>query len=100
MLYGVARHAGAVPLAETDALAAWLARQAGIDVPDGPLTVAIADADVSGGRVAATAIDVPWSQAASAVLVAARGRDELRVGLLDLDDATVDEEPQPGRRTS
>jgi acyl-CoA dehydrogenase len=89
VLYGVARHAGAVPLAETDALASWLAQQAGIDVPDGPLTVAIADAEPAGGRVAGTAIDVPWTRASAAVLLAARGRDELRVGVLD--DATVEE---------
>jgi acyl-CoA dehydrogenase len=91
VLYGVARHAGAVPLAETDALACWLAQQAGIEVPDGPLTVAIADAELAGGAVAGTAIDVPWTLASSAVLLAARGRDELRVGLLDLDSATVEE---------
>ena len=100
VLFGVARHAGAVPLAETDALACWLAQQAGIEGPDGPLTVAIADAElagggVAGGRIAGTAIDVPWTLASSAVLLAVRGRDELRVGLLDLDPdldkATVEE---------
>jgi acyl-CoA dehydrogenase len=89
VLYGVARHAGAVPLAETDTLACWLAQQAGIDVPDGPLTVAIADAEPAAGRVAGTAIDVPWTRASSAVLLAARGRDELRIGVLDLGNATV-----------
>lgn len=91
VLYGVARHAGAVPLAETDALACWLAQQAGIEPPDGPLTVAIADAESAGGRVKGTAIDVPWSKAAAGVLLAAHGRDELRVGVLDLDNATLDE---------
>lgn len=90
VLYGVARHAGAVPLAETDALACWLAQQAGIEVPDGPLTVAVADAELAGGRVAGTAIDVPWTRASSAVLLAARGRD-LRVGVLDVDPDTVEE---------
>ena len=50
---GLARYAAAVPIAETDLLAAWLARTAGVAVPDtGPLTVAIADADVRDGRVA------------------------------------------------
>jgi acyl-CoA dehydrogenase len=91
VLYGVARHAGAVPLAETDTLACWLAQQAGIDVPDGPLTVATADAEPAGGRIAGTAIDVPWTRASSAVLLAARGRDELRIGVLDLENATVEE---------
>jgi acyl-CoA dehydrogenase len=91
VLYGVARHAGAVPLAETDALACWLAQQAGVEVPDGPLTVAIAGAELAGGRIAGTAIEVPWTRASSAVLLAARGRDELRVGLLDLDPDLVEE---------
>ena len=68
VLYGVARHAGAVPLAETDAMAAWLAQQASVELPDGPLTVAIADAEPAGGRVAGTAVDVPWTRASSAVL--------------------------------
>jgi acyl-CoA dehydrogenase len=82
VLYGVARHAGAVPLAETDALAGWLGREAGIDVPDGPLTVAIADADAGAGRVRGTAEAVPWARACSTVL-AVRSRDGLKIGVLD-----------------
>jgi acyl-CoA dehydrogenase len=89
VLYGLARHAGAVPIAETDALACWLAAQAGIEPPEGPLTVATADADMSGGRVSGTAIEVPWTRAGAAVLLAAHVRDELWVGILDLDDADV-----------
>ncbi len=51
VLSGLARHAGAVPIAETDLLAGWLAGLAGIDVPDtGPLTIAIADAEAVDGR--------------------------------------------------
>jgi acyl-CoA dehydrogenase len=92
VLYGVARHAGAVPLAETDVLAAWLAWEAGIDVPDGPLTVAVADAEPSGGRLAGSAVDVPWTRAGAAVLVAARSGGELRVGRLDLDAASVEDD--------
>lgn len=91
VLSGIARHAGAVPLAETDALAGWLAQRAGIDLPDGPLTVAIADADAAGGRVAGSAIDVPWTRACATVLLAARGRDELRVGVLDIADAGIED---------
>ncbi|MFZ3303961.1 MAG: acyl-CoA dehydrogenase, partial [Mycobacterium sp.] len=62
-LYGVARHAGAVPLAETDALAGWLGQQAGIELPNGPLTVAVADAESDGARVTGTAAAVPWARA-------------------------------------
>lgn len=91
VLSGVARHAGSVPLAETDALAGWLAQQAGIDVPDGPLTVGIVDADAADSRVAGTAIEVPWTRESAAVLLAACGEDKLRVGLLDIAEASVEE---------
>jgi acyl-CoA dehydrogenase len=89
-LYGLARHAGAVPLAETDALAGWLGQKAGIELPDGPLTVAIADADTGGERVSGTAHDVPWARACTTVL-AVRTRDGLRVGVLDAASCTVQE---------
>jgi acyl-CoA dehydrogenase len=91
LLYGMARHAAAVPIAETDVLGAWLGQQAGIELPDGPLTVAIADTDTGGGRVSGTAVQVPWTRACTAVLLAANGSRGLYVGLLDVDDATVHE---------
>ena len=71
VLAGLARHAGAVPIAETDLLAGWLAGQAGLDIPSGPLTVAVGRAGI--------ARDVPWPSDA-AVLVADRAADGLRVG--------------------
>lgn len=87
VLRGIARHAGSVPVAETDLLAAWLAGQAGVEVPEsGPLTVAIAHAEVVDGRLVGTAHDVPWTRAAAAngvLLLAARAGDRLLVGLLD-----------------
>jgi acyl-CoA dehydrogenase len=89
-LYGVARHAGAVPLAETDTLAGWLGLQADIELPDGPLTVAIADAETDGVRVTGTARAVPWARACTALL-AARDRDGLRVGVLDAANRTLHE---------
>lgn len=85
-LYGLARHAGSVPLAETDALAGWLGLQAGIELPDGPMTVAIADADTDGPRIAGTARSVPWARSCAAVLLAVRGPDGLRVGLVESAD--------------
>jgi acyl-CoA dehydrogenase len=89
-LYGLARHACAVPLAETDALAGWLGQQAGIELPDGPLTVAIADADSEADRVIGTAHGVPWARACTTVL-AVQCRDGLRVGVLDEASAIVHE---------
>jgi acyl-CoA dehydrogenase len=83
VLSGLARHAAAVPIAETDLLAAWLAGKAGLPVPDtGPLTVAIAaDSHESGGRIKGTARDVAWP--VDVVVVAARTSDVLHVGVVD-----------------
>jgi acyl-CoA dehydrogenase len=83
-LYGIARHAGAVPLAETDALAGWLGQQAGIELPDGPLTVAIADAENEGARVTGTANAVPWARACAAALLAVTTPAGLQVGVIDV----------------
>jgi acyl-CoA dehydrogenase len=89
-LYGLAGHAGQVPLAETDALAGWLGRQAAIDLPDGPLTVAIADGESAGGRITGTAVGVPWGRAATPVLLV-HGPDGPQVGLLDTGITTLTE---------
>jgi acyl-CoA dehydrogenase len=86
VLSGLARHAAAVPVAETDLLGGWLAGVVGLLVPGtGPLTVAVADASESGGRLTGTARDVPWPS--STVVLAARTADALHVGLID--DAPV-----------
>jgi acyl-CoA dehydrogenase len=83
VLSGLARHAGAVPIAETDLLAAWLAGEAAVDVPDsGPLTVAVADAQTVDGRIIGVATDVAWPHSAS-VLLAARTADGLHVTVVD-----------------
>jgi acyl-CoA dehydrogenase len=89
VLSGLARHAGAVPIAETDLLAAWLAVEAAVDVPgSGPLTVAMADAESIDGRIVGAATDVPWPHS-TAVVLAARTDDALHVALLH-DPAVVD----------
>jgi acyl-CoA dehydrogenase len=82
VLAGLARHAAAVPVAETDLLAVWLAAKAGLEVPEaGPLTVALADAELRDGSLVGTAYDVPWPHSA-AVVLAARTPEALHVGLL------------------
>jgi acyl-CoA dehydrogenase len=90
-LYGVARHAGAVPLAETDALAGWLGQQVGIELPSGPLTVAVADAETDGPRVTGTASVVPWARACDAALLAVTTPDGLRVGVIEIVDVKLQE---------
>jgi alkylation response protein AidB-like acyl-CoA dehydrogenase len=83
VLEGLARWAAAVPVAETDLLAAWLATQAGLQVPGaGPLSVAIADARAVDDRIAGIATDVPWPRSGP-VLLAMRGDDATFVTVLD-----------------
>lgn len=75
VLRALARHAVSVPLAETDVLACWLARTAGLSVPDaGPLTVAVGAA---GGNFEA----VPYAGDAAAVVLAVPDGDRLRVAV-------------------
>ena len=82
VLSGLARHAAAVPIAETDLLAAWLAAKAGLPVPDsGPLTVATADAVEHDGRISGTAREVPWPL--GTVVLAARTSDALHVAVIE-----------------
>jgi acyl-CoA dehydrogenase len=90
-LYGMARHAGAVPLAETDALAGWLGQQVGIELPSGPLTVAVADAETDGGRVTGAARAVPWARACAAALLAVTTPAGLRIGVIDIIPGELEE---------
>jgi acyl-CoA dehydrogenase len=85
----LARYAAAVPIAETDLLAAWLAAQADLSVPaDGPMTVALADTEPAGGRLAGTATDVPWPQTPTVVL-AVRTADATHVAVLPDTEVTT-----------
>ncbi|WP_099037679.1 acyl-CoA dehydrogenase family protein [Mycobacterium neglectum] len=94
----LAGHAGAVPIAETDLLAMWLAAKADVKVPDsGPLTVALAEAELRDGRVTGTAHDVPWPGSA-AVVLAARTSEGVYVDVLTdpptAESATLAAEPR------
>jgi acyl-CoA dehydrogenase len=82
VLRGLARHAAAVPIAETDLMACWLARKAGFEPPPGPLTVAIAQGAISNHTIAGTAALVPWAQVAAAVVLAVCAADALHVGIM------------------
>jgi acyl-CoA dehydrogenase len=86
VLRGLARHAVAVPAAETDLLAGWLAGRAGLAVPDtGPLTLAQADVlDGVAGRV-------PWAATAVAIVLAVRDGNRLLVAALGAGDTEITE---------
>ncbi|WP_445168099.1 acyl-CoA dehydrogenase family protein [Mycolicibacterium sp. Dal123E01] len=76
VLRALARHAVTVPLAETDALAGWLAARAGLEVPeDGPLTFAMGDTGAS------TVTGVPYAGTADAVVLALRDGFALQVAV-------------------
>ncbi|ORB62385.1 acyl-CoA dehydrogenase family protein [Mycolicibacterium tusciae] len=82
VLTGLARSAAAVPIAETDLLAMFLAAKADVAVPEtGPLTVALADAELRDGTVTGTAHDVLWADS-TPVVVAAKTAAGLYVGLV------------------
>jgi acyl-CoA dehydrogenase len=92
VLCGLARHAGAVPIAETDALGAWLAEVAGLALPEkGPLTVAITGAAVCGDHISGTAADVPWARAATAIILAASTSDGFCVARVDPAEVTIED---------
>ena len=102
-------HAARVPLVETDLLAGWLLAEAGIPLPDGPLTAVQGAVEVDGDRVAGTLHRVPWARAAAGLAVLT----PTHVVLLDpatleiTDGANLAEEPRdtvvaggPGERRS
>ena len=101
VLSGLARYAAAVPVAETDLLAAWLGSMAGLELPEtGPMTVAMAAAEITDGRLTGTATDVPWAHSAAAILLAARTPAGLCVGIVEnpelQDDHNLAGEPREG----
>jgi len=86
LLHAAGRHAAPVPLAET-ILASALLAGAGVDIPDGPLTVAPVRAGealtLSGARLDGTVTGVPWGRAATRVAVTARLDGRPHLALVD-----------------
>jgi len=87
-----AGHYGApVPLAET-LVATWLLNSAGLDIPDGPLTLLTGDLQVDGDTLSGTAVRVPWGRDAAAGVAIAAGPDRPVLALVELDGAGITEE--------
>jgi acyl-CoA dehydrogenase len=62
-------HAAPVPLAET-MMAGWLLAQAGLEMPDGVLTVASSESlALSDGRLSGSAARIPWARDAAHIVV-------------------------------
>src|SRR5262249_51198228 len=79
-----AYHAAPLPLAETGLLAGWVLSSCGIDVPQGPLTVApvrLGEAlslgeSGAGSGLSGRATGVPWASASSAIVALARDKGD------------------------
>ncbi|WP_232664444.1 acyl-CoA dehydrogenase family protein [Pseudonocardia sp. TRM90224] len=73
VLTAAGRNAARAPLVETDLQAGWLLHAAGIPLPDGPLTLATGDLDVTRTvtRAAGTLHRVPWARAAAGIVMLA-----------------------------
>lgn len=86
VLWQVGRNASPIPLAETGLLGGWALSEAGLPLPDGPITV-VPDAsggaisctkDGDGWRLQGTGQRVPWaSQSARIVVIADAGNQRL-----------------------
>ncbi len=74
LLRAQGRYAAPVPLAET-MVAAWLLSEAGLEVPDGPLTLLTGVALNEDGTLSGTAEHVPWGRKASRGVAMVEGRD-------------------------
>ena len=97
VLAAAGAHAARVPMVETDLQAGWLLAGAGIPVPDGPLTLATGDLDISRNleRASGTLYRVPWARSARVVMLA--GDSVLLfdpAGLTAADGTNVAEEPR------
>jgi alkylation response protein AidB-like acyl-CoA dehydrogenase len=79
LLQAVGRHAVPLPLAET-MIAGWLLAEAGLQVPNGPLTLAPVragegfrlDRNGTDFRISGRALRIPWARSASRIVVVAR----------------------------
>jgi acyl-CoA dehydrogenase len=89
-------HAAAVPLSET-ILASWIIAEAGLSLPDGPLTLVPgtnADtlrcwADSDSIRLEGCAYRVPWAAQAKRIVIALPYEGGLTVALVDPTDTTI-----------
>ncbi|MGV9797356.1 acyl-CoA dehydrogenase family protein [Mycobacterium sp. NPDC003449] len=91
VLHGLARHAGAVPIAESDLISGWLADAAGVAVAGSATAVAFASVEVSNGEVHGRALGAPWASQAPVVVVMAEAADGAYVASLGSRDLRVAE---------
>ncbi len=100
VLRAAGRHAVPLPLAET-IIASWLLARAGLEAPEGPLTLVDTDAGTAEGerlrlesrggawRLSGRARRVPWGRAAAAAVLVFQHSQQLRVVLAPCAGAEV-----------
>lgn len=90
VLKALGRYTASVPFAETALLGGWLLANAGLDIPDGPLTVVPELLSVRAGRIVGRA-RVAWAARARTITALVDGPDGLAVA--SIDPSTVHIEP-------
>ncbi len=91
LLRVIGQYAGAVPVAETDLLAAYIGQRAGLELPsEGPMTIAIAEADMEAGAITGTASNVPWARSATSIVLIVRMFRAVRVGVIRPQDMGIE----------
>lgn len=92
VLYGLARHCAAVPLAETDLLAGWLAGSVqAYTPPAAPLTAALAEGTIRNARLTGTATRVPWTRAASTLTLIIHTEESDYLAVVDPSRVSIDD---------
>ncbi len=89
VLHGAGQHGAPIPLAET-ILAGWLLDCAGIEPPQGPMSIAYAAADAplhlfrdaDGWRLDGVCPRVPWGEAAAHIVVVEEAEGAVRVAMV------------------
>jgi acyl-CoA dehydrogenase len=88
------RHAVPLPLAETGVLGGWLLAAAGLEIPDGPVTVSPStpadDLALRGGRLRGHVHRVPWARSVEQVVVLVDGPDGAVVVQVASADARIE----------
>ena len=84
ILRATGRYTVPLPIAET-VLAGWILAEAGIGVPEAPITVLPEPVDstaLRAGTISVVVTDVPWARVAPHVVFATAGEEQTRIGLV------------------
>lgn len=99
VLKAAGRHAAPVPLGET-ILAGWLLAKAGIEMPEGPVTLISSGAMIEKGKITGKAPGVPYARHAGhgVVLHAKPDAQSTKIALVELKGAAIEEDVNLARQ--